>query len=188
MNKPKSVIIEIVETLIVSYIVLMVVFKLVAFPEQVVGASMEPTLHTGDRILVQRLSKHFRDFNRGEIVVLEPPGLDGTHYVKRVIGMPGDIVKISDCFVTISNNGIKYELDEHYLEKTECTDGGKMIVEGRAMRLGNDEYMVLGDNRSNSADSRAFGPIARERIQGSVAFRFWPPSDFGFFDKKSQNK
>jgi signal peptidase I len=183
MNKPKSVIIEIVETLIVSYIVLMVVFKLIAFPEQVVGASMEPTLHTGDRILVQRLSKHFRDFVRGEIVVLEPPGLNGTHYVKRIIGMPGDIVKINDCMVTISSNGTKYELNEFYLEKTECTDGGSMIVEGRAMRLGDDEYMVLGDNRSNSADSRAFGLISRDRIQGTVVFRFWPPKSVGFFQK-----
>ncbi len=180
MTKPKSVIIEIVETLIVSYLVLMVVFKLIAFPEQVVGASMTPTLHTGDRILVQRLTKLFREFTRGEIVVLEPPGLDGTHYVKRIVGMPGDIVKISDCFVTISNNGTKYELDEYYLEKTECTLGGSMIPEGRALRLKDDEFMVLGDNRSNSADSRAFGVISKDRIQGTVVFRFWPPKDFGF--------
>ncbi len=180
MTKPKSVIIEIVETLIVSYLVLMVVFKLIAFPEQVVGASMQPTLHTGDRILVQRLTKHFRSFTRGEIVVLEPPGLNGTHYVKRLVGMPGDIIKISDCLVTISSKGLKYELNEYYLEKTECTSGGTAISEGRALRIKEDEYMVLGDNRSNSADSRSFGLISKDRIQGTVVFRFWPPKSFGF--------
>jgi len=180
MTKPKFVIIEIFETLIVSYVVLMVVFKLVAFPEQVVGASMKPTLQTGDRILVQRLTKHFRDFSRGEIVVLEPPGLEDTHYVKRLIGMPGDIVKIKDCMVTISRQGAKYELSEYYLERTECTLGGNVIPEGRALRVQDNEYMVLGDNRSNSADSRAFGLISRDRIQGTVIFRFWPPRGFGF--------
>ena len=180
MHKQKSAIVEIIETIIVSYIVLMVVFKLIAFPEQVVGASMQPTLHTGDRILVQRLSKIYREFRRGEIVVLVPPGDMNIHYVKRIIGLPGDIIKISDCKVLVSKNGKKYDLEEIYLDEHECTDGGRAIAEGRALRLGDDEYVVLGDNRSNSADSRVFGVINNDNIQGSVIFRFWPPKDFGF--------
>lgn len=179
--KPKETFVEIAETIIVSYIVLIVIFKLVAFPEQVSGASMRPTLATGDRILVQRVSKLYRDFSRGEVVVLTPPGDNDIHYVKRIVGLPGDIIKINDCEVFITKQGEKFSLDETYLAPAVCTSGGTVIREGRALRLGDNEYMVLGDNRENSADSRFFGVVTRDRILGAVIFRFWPPKEVGFF-------
>ena len=178
--KTKETILEIIETIIVSYVVLIVIFKLIAFPEQVSGASMKPTLATGDRILVQRVSKVYRDFVRGEIVVLMPPGNNDIHYVKRIVGIPGDIVKISDCEVFITRRGEKFGLVEDYLEPTTCTSGGTIVKENRALRLGDKEYLVLGDNRENSADSRFFGIVSRDRILGTVIFRFWPPNEAGF--------
>lgn len=178
--KAKDTVFEIAETIIVSYLVLIVIFKLIAFPEQVSGASMKPTLTTGDRILVQRVSKVYRDFIRGEIVVLIPPVDNDVHYVKRVVGLPGDIVKISNCEVFITKQGEKFALEEDYLDPTACTAGGTVIKEGRALRLGDNEYMVLGDNRENSSDSRFFGIVTRDRILGTVIFRFWPPKGVGF--------
>lgn len=178
--KTRETIVEIAETIIVSYIVLIVIFKLIAFPEQVSGASMNPTLATGDRILVQRVSKLYRDFVRGEVVVLTPPGDDDIHYVKRIVGLPGDIIKISDCQVFVTKQGEKFGLDETYLPPTVCTGGGTVIKEGRALRLGDNEYMVLGDNRENSSDSRFFGVVTRDRILGTVIFRFWPPKEAGY--------
>lgn len=179
-DKDKTFIIDFVETIVTSFVVLAVIYVGIAFPEVVQGASMEPTLYTGERILVERLSKHIKGIQRGDVVVLHPPGDDRVDYVKRVVGLPGEIVKVQDCRVYISSDGQKFELEEVYLSEGVCTFGGPILRDGRAQRLSDNEYLVLGDNRENSADSRFFGPIGKDRILGKAVFKFWPPSAMGF--------
>lgn len=180
-EKDKAFIIDFVETVITSFVVLAILYLGIAFPEVVQGASMEPTLYTNERILVERVSKHFKGFQRGDVVVLHPPGDDSVDYVKRIVGLPGDVVRIQDCHVYISSSGEKFQLEENYLSNGVCTLGGPILKDGRAQRLGSDEYVVLGDNRENSADSRFFGPVSKGRILGKVVFRFWPINVAGFF-------
>ena len=175
-----SFFIEIIETFLTSVIVLFVVYMWVAMPEMVYGASMEPNFHTGERILVEKITKHLKEYQRGEVVVLNPPGDDNIDYIKRIVGVPGDIVKIKDCDVFVLTEGQKFKLDENYLSEGTCTNAGPKLQEGRSVQLEEGQYLVLGDNRGESADSRLFGLVDENRILGRVLFRFWPVNKAGF--------
>lgn len=173
-TKEKNFFIELLETFSTSFIVLMLIYWFIALPEVVFGASMEPTFYTGERILVEKVSKHFAEFKRGDIVVLYPPGNNTDHYVKRIIGVEGDIFKINDCKVYITRDNSRFELEEPYLSESACTGDGAKIKEGFSIKLGEGEYVVLGDNRERSVDSRTLGIIKEDRIVGRVVLRFWP--------------
>jgi len=178
----ESIFLELVETVLTSIVVIFIIYTTIAIPEQVQGASMEPSFYSGERILVEKVTKHFKDFETGEVIVLHPPNDDNVDFIKRVIAVPGDIVKVFKCDVYINRGGEKYKLDEPYLSEGTCTSSGGRIREGRSFKLEEDEYLVLGDNRPRSADSRSFGFIDKDRIVGRVVFRFWPPSQFGYID------
>jgi signal peptidase I len=137
-------------------------------------------LKDGDRILVEKISKNFQDFERGDVVVFHPPDNDDIDYVKRVVGIPGDVVKILDCKVYITREGDKFMLEEPYLYENLCTKGGSGFLEGKAKKIEEGHYLVLGDNRNRSADSRLFGIIEEERMVGKAIYRFWPLSKTRF--------
>jgi len=179
---------EILETFVSSVVVILVIYSTVAFPELVIGSSMEPTFYTGERILVERVTKHFSSFKRGDVVVLHPPGNDDIDYVKRVVGVPGDVVKIVDCRVYIKSGDQSFLYEENYLKDGVCTVGGEKVKDGRSFKIEEGNFLVMGDNREKSLDSRAFGLVSRGRILGKVVFRFWPFSKVGFVDVDSQKQ
>jgi len=178
--KLKDYISEIFETILVSGIVIFAIYYFVASVEVVWGPSMEPNFHSRERILVDRVTGKFSPLKRGEVVVFFPPGDDNEHYIKRVVGIPGDIFKIIDCKVVISRDGEHYTLDEDYLEDGTCTTGDVKILEGRSLKIEENQYVLLGDNRENSLDSRVLGPVDKSRLVGRVIFRFWPIEKMGF--------
>ncbi len=178
--KLKDYIFEIFETLIVSGIVIFSIYYLIASVEVVWGPSMEPNYHSGERILVDRITKKISPLKRGEIVVFFPPGDKEKHYIKRVVGIPGDVFKIIDCGVVVSREGQHFDLEENYLDDGTCTIGGAKIKEGRSIKLDSGQYVLLGDNREESLDSRVFGPVDESRLVGRVVFRFWPIEKIGF--------
>lgn len=175
----KNVLLETVETIVVSIAIISLIYSTVASIEVVLGSSMEPNFHTNERILVEHVTRYFKPFQRGEVVVIRPPE-EQRHFIKRIIGVPGDVFKIKDCKIQISRDGGKFELEEPYLDKTLCTKGGYSIIEGRGIRLNDNEYIVLGDNRPFSVDSRSFGIVTKDRIVGRVIFMFWPLNRIGF--------
>jgi signal peptidase I len=179
-QKSKSFILELGESFISSLVVLFLLYKFVAMPEVVHGASMYPSFESGERVLMERVTKHFKPFKRGEVVILHPPQEDHIDYIKRIVGLPGEIVKIKDCNVYVNKDGEKFILEEEYLSPDVCTVEGPELREGRSLRLKEGEYVVLGDNRGNSVDSRVFGIVKKDRIQGRVIFRFWPLERLGF--------
>jgi signal peptidase I len=135
------------------------------------SASMEPTLMIGDRILVDKLSFHLHDVGRFDIVVFaKPPKEDTdpsiTDLVKRVIGLPGDVISSRGGQVYINGRLLR----EPFLPPGTVTTG---IV---TQKVPPYEYFVMGDNRSDSQDSRYFGPISRSLLVGRVVLRIWPPS------------
>ena len=133
--------------------------------------SMEPTLMIGDRILVDKLSYHLHGVGRGDIVVFATPPKELADpaikdLVKRVIGLPGDVISSSGGRVYIDGK----PLSEPWLPPGTVTTG---ITR---QKVPPNEYFVMGDNRSDSQDSRFFGPIPRSLIVGRVVLRIWPLS------------
>jgi signal peptidase I len=135
------------------------------------GSSMSPGIHDGDRILVDHLSFLFRDVHRGDIVVLQYPLDPSLDYIKRVIGLPGDKIKIDGEGVWV--NGVK--LDEPYIAEP---DPRSHLVQTVAP----DCYFVLGDNRPHSSDSREFGQVPKANLVGLVNLRIWPPARAGILN------
>ncbi len=135
------------------------------------GPSMQPTFYTGQFVLISRLNYLFGTPERGDVVVFNAPGNDANDppLIKRLIGLPGETVEFRDARVYI--NGVL--LDEPYLNEAclRCDD--------RSITIDADEFFLMGDNRNNSHDSRAFGAVAHERIIGEAIARYWPPNQWG---------
>ena len=178
--RENNFLLDILETVLSSLIVLFIIYMTIAVPEQVSGSSMEPNFHTGERILVEKVSKYFRNFERGMVIVLNPPGNDNIDYIKRIVGVSGDIIKVIDCSIYVLRDGKKFKLDESYLSQGTCTQGGPGLKDGRSLKIENGFFLVMGDNRDNSADSRVFGLVEQKRIVGRAVFRFWPLNRMGF--------
>lgn len=171
---------DFIETIFLSLIIIFLIYQFVGSMEVVSGPSMEPNFSSNQRILVDRISHKWKPYQRGEIVVLSPPGDETKHFIKRIVGVPGDIIKVFECGVFISNNNGKFKLNEPYISKDVCTTGGSNLLEGRSIKLTEGQYVVMGDNRMYSVDSRVFGPITSKNLIGRVVFRFWPLKKAGF--------
>ena len=139
-------------------------------PFFVKGASMEPNFEDGDYLLVDELSYRFRDVKRGEVVIFRYPQQPSQFFIKRVIGLPGETVRIKDNGVTIFNveNSDGLVLSETYLAPEQKTIGETTT------KLDDNEYFVLGDNRLQSSDSRRWGSVNRTLITGRAFLRPWP--------------
>jgi signal peptidase I len=156
-----------------------VIQQSVAKPYEIPTASMVPTIKVNDRIIANRLIYRFRDIERGDIIVFDPPpeagreclgAGSGIPFVKRVIGLPGDRVEVG---------------------------GGRTLVNGRPFDVGDaetpryqvvratvpdDSLFVLGDNRNESCDSHEWGPVPRDNVIGQAEVTYWPPTHVGFLD------
>lgn len=137
------------------------------------GDSMQPTLSSRQQLLVARGAYRVRLPARGDVVVLRDPGQPGVHCVKRVVGLPGEHVRMEMGRV-FANESL---LDEQYAAGREKAE----TPAPRQWLLDQDEYLVLGDQRQNSRDSRAFGPVRRGDLVGRVWLRYWPPRSWKRF-------
>ncbi len=146
-------------------IILVVVFiKLfVVSPIRVNGASMNPTLNDKDIMLLDEISYRFSDIQRFDIVVVKE---EDEYLIKRVIGLPGEVVEYKNDKLYIDGKYVKEDFKHKETFDFSTT-------------LGKDEYFIMGDNRTNSTDSRVFGPISRDKIMGKTSLTILPISRFG---------
>lgn len=146
-------------------LILGLLFKIfVIQPFIVDGASMEKNFHNNEMILVNKISYNFNAPKRGDVIIFKAPQRPEDDYIKRVIGLPGETVKISEGKIYINNR----LLDEYYLGsrvQTETYDNQNTYF---SQTLGTDEYFVLGDNRGNSSDSREWGVLPKKNIIGKA--------------------
>ena len=144
-------------------------------PFYVKGASMEPNFFDKEYLIIDELSYRLRAPERGEVIVFKYPENPKEFFLKRIIGLPGERVKVAEGQITIYNKEHPegFMLKEKYLETTQVTAGNMRI------KLDPNEYFVLGDNRLRSSDSRIWGNVNRSLITGRVFFRALPLNEFG---------
>lgn len=163
------------ETIVFVGSIFIVIYIFIAFPTGVQGASMEPTLHTGDRLIISRINYKIQSPQRGDIVVVKSPINPDTEYIKRLIGLPGDKILIKEGKVYIND----FLLEENYISApTDIWDGG-FIKEGESFIIPKDKIFIMGDNRNRSLDSRMFGLLSFSDIVGIAVFQYFPPNKIG---------
>lgn len=160
---------------LIAILIIVPIRLFIAQPFIVSGASMDETFSDGQYLIVDQLTYYFNDPSRGDVVIFRYPRDPSQHFIKRVIGLPGDTITIKDTVVTITNEehptGIT--IDEPYItEMSPAAPFTKILEEG--------QYFVMGDNRDHSSDSRAWGILPEERIVGRAWLRLIPPSNIGY--------
>ncbi len=158
---------EILVTLILAIVIF---FTLQATVQSfiVVGSSMEPGLHAGQRLLINKVVYSFHEPERGDIIVFHPPDNRQVDYIKRIIALPGDTVEVKE--ETIYVNGS--QLNEPYIKEPP-----KYTI--HEQKIAGSEYFVLGDNRNNSNDSHNGWTVTRQKIIGKAWLSIWPPNEWG---------
>lgn len=178
LSELKSFSFETIKVVIVSLIVIVGIRSFVMQPFFVSGKSMEPNFHDGDYLIVDEISYRLGEPKRGDVIIFHYPNNPKEFYIKRIVGLPGEKIEITDNRIIVYNieniNG--FELDETYIPLETRTTGNY------AKELKNDEYYVLGDNRTASADSRVWGVLEEHFIVGRAWVRAWPFGDFSVFE------
>lgn len=179
----KSFVWELVKILVLASITIALVRFFLFKPFYVQGASMEPNFYSREYLIIDELTYRLRTPERGEVIVFKYPGDQTEYFLKRIIGLPGERVKISGGIVSMYNKehpeGI--QIKEDYLPKDLSTIGDVDV------QVGDSQYFVMGDNRPNSLDSRRFGPVDKSLIVGRAFFRGWPFSRMQKFEAPSFN-
>jgi signal peptidase I len=162
-------IIDVVETLILS-IILFAAINAVSARIRVDGASMEPSLQSGEFVIVNKLAYTFGDPAIGDVIVFHFPRDPDQEYIKRIIGLPGDRVEVRDGEVYV-NDQILYE---DYIAASPVYE--------TTWDVPADSLFVLGDNRNNSSDSHNWGPVPIDYVIGEATFIYWPPTEWGIVE------
>lgn len=162
-KRKKSMIRELLETVISAGVIAFFIITFIGQVTVVQGASMETTLHNKERLIANKIGYRLESPKRGEIIIFRPPLDTKRNYIKRVIGIPGDKIKIVEGIVYLNDEA----LDESYVEYKSYENMPDIIVP-------DDSYFVLGDNRPNSSDSRYWGFVPRKNVVGKAWVVFWP--------------
>jgi signal peptidase I len=169
--------IDIIQTLLLAAAVFLVIYVFLFRPFQVNGSSMYPNYYDREYILTNIIALHFEEPKLGDVIIFKSPENPDKDFIKRVIGTPGDkiLIKNGDIYI----NG-KILDESHYLDPSVKTNPGLFIKEDTEFIASKDEFFVLGDNRSNSSDSREWGFVPKENIVGKSFFVYWPFNLIGF--------
>jgi signal peptidase I len=186
--------VELAKTIILAILIVMPIKIFVMQPFFVQGKSMEPNFHDGEYLIVRELGykttavaagnkkfftiKPFKTIKRGEVIVFRNPNNPSQFFIKRTIGLPGEKVVINNGKVRIYN---KQHPKGFILDENKYLPANFKTGHSRSFSLESDEYVVLGDNRSNSSDSRYWGVLKEDLIVGRVSLRAWPLNNFKIF-------
>lgn len=172
---------EAIQVIGISAILIAILHIFIIQPNEVNGSSMYPYLVDKDRIITEKISYRFNEPKRGEIIVFKYP-LDPTEeFIKRIIALPGEKVQLSNNKVIIYNdeNPEGMVLDEPYLKRGTITAARAFMAEEEIVEVPQDKYIVFGDNREGSSDSRQWGFIDRSDIVGRAFVRILPAQSIG---------
>ncbi|MFA4941448.1 MAG: signal peptidase I [Patescibacteria group bacterium] len=170
---------ELIKIVVISLVIIIPIRYFLVQPFYVKGASMEPNFYDHEYLIIDEISYRFKAPERGDIIVFRYPKDPQEFFIKRIIGLPGEKIKVNDGQVYIYNN--EYE-NGFILKEPYLTEGVKTYsLTDETISLGNEEYFVLGDNRNSSKDSRSFGAVNKSFIIGQVIIRGWPFNRINLF-------
>lgn len=172
-----AAIFDFLQGIVVILAIMVMIYLFIMSPQEINGQSMFPTFEHGEYILTNKIEYKLTDPKRGDVVIFKSPKNKDVDYIKRIIGLPGDKVKLMDNGIYI--NG--YKLDESdYLDSSVMVFGGSYLRENQEIMVPDGYFFVMGDNRPHSSDSREFGPIIKTDFIGKAFLRYWPFDKAGF--------
>lgn len=175
---------DILETIVFIGSLFIVLYLFIMQPNQIKGASMEPTFFDGNYIFTSKVTYKLRKPIKGDVIVFSSPKNKDIEYIKRIIGLPGDEVMVKDREIYVNGNLVT----ENYISEKTTLIPGSFIENGVAITVPKNYYFVMGDNRPRSSDSREFGPINFDAIIGQVFYRYFPINKMGFISNPNVNK
>lgn len=178
----KRFFLDALETIAVALIIFFVIYNFVAQPHLVKGESMQPNYFEGEYILTSKLYNWMGTPERGDVIILKSPDDQDVQFIKRIIALPGEKIRLQDNQLYIYNqdNPDGFALNEEYLRDDLAIPDGSFLPEGSTIDVPEEQYVVMGDNRPASYDSRNWGTVPKENIVGKAFFIYWPVTHFGF--------
>lgn len=164
--------IDTLQTVLLAASVFLVIYMFLFRPFQVSGQSMLPTFHDKEYILTNLIGLRFEEPKTGDVIVFRSPTDQDKEFIKRVIGMPGDTTEIRNGLVYVNGELLNESV---YLDESVRTPGGAFLGEGESVTVPEGEYLVMGDNRPASSDSREWGLLKKTAITGKSFLVYWPP-------------
>jgi len=174
--------VDFIETAVVALSLFVIMYIFLFQPHQVKGESMYPNFHDRDYLLTNKLTYRFKEPHRGDVIVFKAPQNRNYDYIKRIVGLPGETVKVANGKVYINNLPLN---EANYLNKDLETLAGLFLTEGKSYTIPENEYLVMGDNRGHSSDSKDWGTVPKENIIGLAWFRYWPVNSLGLLTSNS---
>lgn len=167
---------DIIETFVIALAMFVLMYLFLFQPHQVKGNSMYPNFEDQEYLLTDKITYRLSEPQRGDVIIFKAPKNEEYDYIKRIIGLPGETVKVENCHVFINNQVLK----ESYLSSDVCTSAGRFLRANQNFSLSDNEYLTFGDNRPFSSDSRDWGIVPKENIVGKAWWRYWPLDRMGF--------
>ncbi|KKT57572.1 signal peptidase I [Candidatus Amesbacteria bacterium RIFOXYB1_FULL_47_13] len=171
----KILILDALEPVVLAFAIFMMVYLFLFQPHKVDGRSMYPNFYDKEYILTDKVTYRRSDPQRGDVVVFHAPPPYDSDFIKRIVGLPGETVLIRENKVYLNDKA----LEEEYIPSNFVTSEKAFLREGVPYKIPDGYYIVFGDNRSYSSDSREWGPIARKAIVGKAWVRYWPVNRIG---------
>lgn len=164
---------ESIQVIVIALLVVVIIYMFIGSFNIVDGDSMEPNFESKELIISEKITTNFGTLQRGDVIVFASP--IGKDFIKRIIGMPGEKIKIMNGQIYINGN----LLNERYLsDSNKFFSGGTYLKDGDEQIIPDNNYFCMGDNRNASYDSRAIGPVDKSKIKGKAWVVFWPLDKF----------
>lgn len=183
LHKGGIAILDALEPVVLAFAIFMMVYLFLFQPHKVDGRSMFPNFHDQEYILTDKITYRQRNPQRGEVIVFHAPPPFNSDFIKRIVGLPGETIMVQGGYVFINGS----RLNEVYLPNSYTTNEKSFLREGVPYSIPKDYYMVFGDNRDFSSDSREWGPISKKAIVGRAWVRYWPLDRVGTIKHEAYN-
>ncbi len=171
LKKVYNVVLDTMQTILLAASIFLVIYIFLFRPFQVSGDSMYPTFKNKEYILTNLIGLRFDDPQRGDVIVFHAPNDPDKDFIKRVMAIPGDTVYVKEGLVYVNNKEVN---EDKYLNSDVKTYGGSFLKEDVSVTVPDGDYIVMGDNRPHSSDSREWGFLPKEKIIGESLFVYWP--------------